>query len=76
MSSTEWQAVLAMQVTQDRNHIQAAAPVTLFQYGGYEVLTPSPRIPPSKRSRPDDSYEIGTLLAALERAAATEREMG
>ena len=31
MSSTEWQAVLAMQVTQDRTHIQgpAAALVTL-----------------------------------------------
>jgi len=32
MSSTEWQAVLAMQVTQDKTHLQgpAAAPVTLF----------------------------------------------
>ena len=38
MSSTEWQPVLAMQVTQDRITIQgpAAAPVTLFQYGDYE----------------------------------------
>jgi hypothetical protein len=39
VSQTGWQAVLAMPVTQDRDHIQgqADAPVTLVQYGDYEA---------------------------------------
>ncbi len=40
MSRTEWQAALAMPVTQDQDHIQgrADAPVTIVQYGDYECL--------------------------------------
>ena len=38
MSTTQWEAVLNMPVTEDRDHIQgtADAPVTLVQYGDYE----------------------------------------
>ncbi len=38
MSTTQWEAVLTMPVTQDRDHIQgpADAAVTLVQYGDYE----------------------------------------
>ncbi len=38
MSTTQWQAVLALPVTEDRDHIQgpADAAVTLVQYGDYE----------------------------------------
>ncbi len=38
MSATQWEAVLTMPVTEDRDHIQgpADAPVTLVQYGDYE----------------------------------------
>jgi protein-disulfide isomerase len=38
MNTTQWEAVLTMPVTEDRDHIQgpAAAPVTLVQYGDYE----------------------------------------
>ena len=38
MSRTEWQGVLAMPVSQGRDHIRgrADAPVTLVQYGDYE----------------------------------------
>jgi protein-disulfide isomerase len=38
MSTTEWEAVLTMPVTEDRDHIQgpAGAAVTLVQYGDYE----------------------------------------
>jgi protein-disulfide isomerase len=38
MSSTQWEAVLTVPVTEDRDHIQgsAEAAVTLVQYGDYE----------------------------------------
>jgi protein-disulfide isomerase len=38
MSTTQWEAVLTMPVTDDRDHIDgpADAPVTLVQYGDYE----------------------------------------
>jgi protein-disulfide isomerase len=38
MSTTEWEAVLAMPVSEDRDHIQgpADAAVTLVEYGDYE----------------------------------------
>jgi len=38
MSTTQWEAVLTMPVTEDRDHIEgpADAPVTLVQYGDYE----------------------------------------
>ncbi len=38
MSTTQWEAVLTMPVTEDRDHIQgpADAAVTLVQYGDYE----------------------------------------
>jgi protein-disulfide isomerase len=38
MSRTEWEAVLTMPVSEDRDHIQgpADAPVTLVEYGDYE----------------------------------------
>lgn len=38
MSRTEWQAALAMPVTQDQDHIQGRAdePVTIVQYGDHE----------------------------------------
>ena len=38
MSTTQWDAVLATPVTEDRDHIDgpADAPVTLVQYGDYE----------------------------------------
>ena len=38
MSTTQWEAVLTMPVSEDRDHIQgpADAPVTLVQYGDYE----------------------------------------
>jgi protein-disulfide isomerase len=38
MSTTQWEAVLTMPVTEGRDHIQgpADAPVTLVQYGDYE----------------------------------------
>ncbi|HEY3208709.1 MAG TPA: thioredoxin domain-containing protein, partial [Actinomycetota bacterium] len=38
MSTTQWEAILTMPVTEDRDHIQgpADAPVTLVQYGDYE----------------------------------------
>ena len=38
MNTTQWEAVLAMPVIEDRDHIQgpADAPVTLVQYGDYE----------------------------------------
>jgi protein-disulfide isomerase len=38
MSATQWEAVLTMPVTEDRDHIQgpADAAVTLVQYGDYE----------------------------------------
>jgi protein-disulfide isomerase len=38
MSTTQWEAVLTMPVTEDRDHIQGPpdAPVTLVQYGDYE----------------------------------------
>ena len=38
MSTTRWEAVLTMPVTEDRDHIRgpADAPVTLVQYGDYE----------------------------------------
>ena len=38
MSTTQWEAVLTMPVTKDRDHIEgpADAPVTLVQYGDYE----------------------------------------
>jgi hypothetical protein len=39
MSTTQWEAVLAMSVTQDRDHIQgpADAAVTLVQYGNADI---------------------------------------
>jgi protein-disulfide isomerase len=38
VSTTQWEAVLTMPVSEDRDHIQgpADAPVTLVQYGDYE----------------------------------------
>jgi protein-disulfide isomerase len=38
MSTTEWEAVLATPVTEERDHIQGPpdAPVTLLEYGDYE----------------------------------------
>jgi protein-disulfide isomerase len=38
MSSTQWEGVLTMPVSEDRDHIQgpADAPVTLVEYGDYE----------------------------------------
>ena len=38
MRTTQWEVVLAMPVTQDRDHIQgsADAAVTLVRYGDYE----------------------------------------
>jgi protein-disulfide isomerase len=38
VSTTQWEAVLTMPVTEDRDHIEgpADAPVTLVQYGDYE----------------------------------------
>jgi protein-disulfide isomerase len=38
MSRTEWEAVLTVPVSEDRDHIEgrADAPVTLLQYGDYE----------------------------------------
>jgi protein-disulfide isomerase len=38
VSTTQWEAVLTMAVSEDRDHIQgpADAPVTLVQYGDYE----------------------------------------
>ena len=38
MSTTQWEAVLTVPVTEDRDHIQgpADAAVTLVQYGDYE----------------------------------------
>jgi formate-nitrite transporter family protein len=38
MSTTQWEAVLTVPVTEDRDHIQGAADaaVTLVQYGDYE----------------------------------------
>ena len=38
MSTTQWEAILTMPVTEDRDHIEgpADAPVTLVQYGDYE----------------------------------------
>jgi protein-disulfide isomerase len=38
MSTTEWDAVLTVPVSEDRDHIQGApdAPVTLVEYGDYE----------------------------------------
>jgi protein-disulfide isomerase len=38
MNTTQWEAVLTVPVTEDRDHIQgrADAPVTLVQYGDYE----------------------------------------
>jgi protein-disulfide isomerase len=38
MSTTKWEAVLTMPVTEDRDHIEgpADAPMTLVQYGDYE----------------------------------------
>jgi protein-disulfide isomerase len=38
MNITQWEAVLTIPVTEDRDHIQgpAEAPVTLVQYGDYE----------------------------------------
>jgi protein-disulfide isomerase len=38
MSTTQWEAVLTIPVSEDRDHIQgpAYAPVTLLQYGDYE----------------------------------------
>jgi protein-disulfide isomerase len=38
MSTTQWEAVLTMPVSKDRDHVQGpgAAPVTLVQYGDYE----------------------------------------
>jgi protein-disulfide isomerase len=38
MSTTQWEAVLTMPVSEDRDHIQgpADAPVTLVEYGDYE----------------------------------------
>jgi protein-disulfide isomerase len=55
MSRTEWQAALAMPVSQDRDHIRgrADAPVTLILYGDYECPYWVPRIPSSKMFRPE-----------------------
>jgi protein-disulfide isomerase len=38
MSTTQWEAVLTLPVTEDRDHIEGpvGAPVTLVQYGDYE----------------------------------------
>jgi protein-disulfide isomerase len=38
MSTTQWEAVLTMPVSEDRDHIQGSehAPVTLVEYGDYE----------------------------------------
>ena len=38
MSTTKWEAILTMPVTEDRDHIEgpADAPMTLVQYGDYE----------------------------------------
>jgi protein-disulfide isomerase len=38
MSTTEWEAVLTMPVSEDRDHVQgpADAPVTLVEYGDFE----------------------------------------
>jgi hypothetical protein len=51
MATTQWEAVLAMPVTQDRDHIQgtAHAAVTLVQYGDYECPNSGEEVAPEVR---------------------------